>query len=69
VNKKCKNCEHFRQKGVLVVGDVWGEYLKTGKNCPDTKDQKAQDVFAWADEGCSDFEPRKTPIGQSERQS
>ena len=51
------------------MGEMWGECLKKAKGGRDTQETDEKGFFAWPDECCKDFEPRKTPISQSDRRS
>ena len=64
MEKKYKNCEHFR----MIIGEdathVWGDCMKPGKYTWDTQGTKTPGVFMWGNKSCDDFEPRKTPADQ-----
>jgi len=69
MEKKCKNCEHFRRVSGEYVSYVWGDCVKPGRYTGDEQNTKTPGVFMWADKSCDDFEPRKTPADQPAQDS
>jgi hypothetical protein len=64
MDRKCKNCEHFRQGSAGPTRNVWGDCVKPGKYTRDGQDTKTLGVFLWGGKNCADFEPRKTLADQ-----
>ncbi len=69
MDRKCRNCEHFRKGSAGSAKHVWGECLKPGQYSYDSHDRDRPGAFTWADKSCDDFEPRKTPADQSVQDS
>ncbi|MHC4750470.1 MAG: hypothetical protein ACYTFW_11405 [Planctomycetota bacterium] len=69
IERKCKNCEHFRKGSVGYTQHVWGDCVKPGRYSYDAQGTKAPGVFTWAAKSCDDFEPRKTSADQTARDS
>lgn len=64
MDRKCKNCEHFRQGSAGPTKDVWGDCVKPGGYACDGQDTKKLGVFLQGGKTCADFEPRTKPANQ-----
>ncbi len=65
MDKKCKNCKHFRIGSALPATHIWGDCMKPRKyDTFDAQGTKTTGVFMWDDKSCDDFEPRKTLVDQ-----
>lgn len=58
MDKKCINCEHFRQGSVGPTKPeyVWGDCVKASKRALVAGNVEKSFSFTWGDGGCEDFE-------------
>jgi hypothetical protein len=64
MDRKCKNCKHFRKGSVEPAKRVWGDCLKPREHAWGAQDRETRVFLKWADENCDDFEPWTAPADQ-----
>lgn len=59
MEKVCKNCEYFVQVSSTST-HIWGDCMKSASSI-EADEKKEHGVFMWADNTCSDFNPKQKP--------
>jgi hypothetical protein len=69
MDRKCKNCNYFREGSAEPAKHAWGDCLKPREHAWGAQDRETRVFLRRFDEVCDDFEPRTAPADQPAQDS